>query len=90
MKMCKKTATWQPFYPFKMNALKCFNYIINIQKIYKNMQIKNKANEMWREKKHIFACAYHVYVAFFTKIISDSYLHSVVSLHEPSTEVRTG
>lgn len=44
---------------------------------------------MWREKKHIFACAYHVSL-LFAKIISDSYLHSVVSLHEPSTEVRTG
>lgn len=44
---------------------------------------------MWREKKHIFACD-TMFRCFFTKIISDSYLHSVVSLHEPSTEVRTG
>lgn len=45
---------------------------------------------MWREKEaHIYSCI-PGFVAFFVKIISDSYLRSAASLHELSVEVRTG
>lgn len=57
--------------------------------MYKNMQIKNKATKCG-VKRSIYLLVHTMFRCFFTKIISDSYLHSVVSLHEPSTEVRTG
>lgn len=53
------------------------------------MQIKNKATKCGM-KGRIYLLAQTMFRCFFKKIISDSYLHSVVSLHEPSTEVRTG
>ena len=45
-------------------ALSEENYIINIQKIYKNIQIKNKATKCGMEKKHISAHAYQVSLLF--------------------------
>ena len=60
-----------------------------MQKIYKNIQRKNKATKCGVKKKHISVYTYHVSL-LFAKIISDSYLHSAVSLHELSVEVRTG
>jgi len=53
------------------------------------MQIKNKATKCG-VKRSIYLLVHTMFRCFFTKIISDSYLRSAVSLHEPSTEVRTG
>ena len=45
---------------------------------------------MWREKRSTYLLMHARFRCFFVKIISDSYLRSAASLHELSTEVRTG